>query len=181
VVDDDAAVTRSAAAERTARLLVRGPRDGHDEEFVARVVGLVDTEGIEEVAQLWSHAEPGTLAGCLWRLYLLRTWVHADPVRAAREFDDGRRLSPVSEAVAGVVDPPGPDEVRELADRVLRGVVEGDFADTLFRAAAFARVAAAGRARDATSVEDLDSAQRLATMAAQLDSAGHRELAGELD
>ena len=50
------------------------------------------------------------------------------------------------EVVAGVVDPPGPDEVRRLADLVLRGVVQGDFADTLYRAAAFARVVAAGRA-----------------------------------
>jgi len=179
-VGGDEAGERAAAAERTARLLVRGPRDGHDEEFVARVVGLVESEGIEEVAQLWSHSEPGSLAGCLWRLYLLSAWIHSDPVRASREFDAGRRLSPVSEAVAGVVDPPGPDEVRELADRVLRGVVEGDFADTLFRAAAFARVAATGRAHEARTVDDLDSAQRLATMAEQLDAAGHKELHGEM-
>ena len=58
--------------------------------------------------------------------------------------------------MAGVADPPGPDDVQRLADTVLRGVRVGDFADTLFRAAAFARVAAAGRAhrdhaeRDAT-------------------------------
>ncbi len=180
MVGEDEAVARSAAAERTAHLLVRGPRDGHDEQFVARVVGLVESEGIEEVARLWAHAEPASLPGCLWRLYLLRTWVHADPVRASREFDAGRRLSPVSEAVAGVVDPPGPDEVRELADRVLRGVVEGDFADTLFRAAAFARVAATGRASEAVDAADLESAQRLATMATQLDEAGHRELRGGL-
>lgn len=177
---EDEAVARSAAAERTAKLLVRGPRDGHDEEFVSRVVGLVESEGIEEVAQLWSHAEAQTLAGCLWRLYLLSAWIRADPVRASHEFDAGRRLSPVSEAVAGVVDPPGPDEVRELADRVLRGVVEGDFADTLFRAGAFARVVATGRAHEARTVEELDSAQRLATMAGQLESAGHKELRGEL-
>ena len=51
-------------------------------------------------------------------------------------------------SISGVVDPPGPDEVRALVDEVLGGVVVGDFADTLFRAAAFARVAAAGRVHD---------------------------------
>ena len=52
---------------------------------------------------------------------------------------------------------------------MLRGVRVGDFADTLFRAAAFARVAAAGRAHldhgaDSTYASDV-SAARLMTMA----------------
>ena len=55
---------------------------------------------------------------------------------------------PVAEVISGVVVPPGPAEVQALVDQVLSGVVVGDFADTLFRAAAFARVAAAGRVRD---------------------------------
>ncbi len=59
----------------------------------------------------------------------------------------GRALAPVAEAISGVEEPPGPDEVRALVDAVLSGVVTGDFADTLFRASAFARVAAAGRAQ----------------------------------
>ena len=45
-----------------------------------------------------------------------------------------------------MVDPPGPEEVRQLVDQVLRGVARGDFADTLSRAAAFARVCSVGRA-----------------------------------
>jgi hypothetical protein len=174
----------AAAAERAARLLVRGARADLDAEVVARVINLADSEGIEEIAELWADADPSSLAGCLWRLYLLRTWIHADPVGAAREFDAGRRLVPVQEAIAGVVDPPGPDEVRDLADRVLRGVVEGDFADALFRAAAFARVAAAGRAHFAQETQDqalAASAERLAVMAKQLNAAGHQELSGGLE
>ena len=81
----------------------------------------------------------------MWRLYLLRSWVYADPQTAAVEFDRGRPHVPVAEVISGVVEPPGPDEVRALVDEVLGGVVVGDFADTLFRASAFARVAAAGR------------------------------------
>ncbi len=81
----------------------------------------------------------------MWRLYLLRTWVYADPRRAAEEFAVGRAAIPVAEVVAGLADPPGPDEVRRLVDDVLGGVVRGDYADVLLRAAAFARVVGAGR------------------------------------
>ena len=73
---------------------------------------------------------------------------------------------------------------------MLRGIRVGDFADTLFRAAAFARVTAAGRAHtdhgrhldgrpSSTYASDL-SAARLLTMAEQLEAAGRLELAGEL-
>lgn len=176
---------RSEAADRCATLLVRGAHGTEDEAVVSRVVSLADSEGIETLADLWASSPADSLAGCLWRLYLLRAWVYADPAAAAREFDAGRRHTPVHEAVAGVVDPPGPDEVRQLVDAVLRGVVHGDFADTLYRAAAFARVAAAGRAQIGASNaptpyhSDL-SAAKLVTTADQLEHAATLELAGEL-
>jgi len=137
------------------------------------------------LADLWSGSPANSLAGCLWRLYLLRTWVYADPAAAAREFDAGRQHTPVHEVVAGVVDPPGPDEVRRLVDEVLRGMVRGDLSDTLWRAAAFARVVAAGRARigatHASTPYDSDlSAAKLVTMAEQLEHAARLEGAGEL-
>ncbi len=176
---------RSAAADRCASLLVRGARGEADEAVVARVVHLADTQGLDTLADLWSGSPANSLAGCLWRLFLLRTWVYADPTAAAREFDAGRRHTPVHEVVAGVVDPPGPDEVRQLVDEVLRGVVRGDFSDTLWRAAAFARVVAAGRARvgatHATTPYDSDlSAAKLVTMADQLEHAARLEASGEL-
>lgn len=181
--EDDPAL-RSEAADRCATLLVRGARDSTDEAVVARVVSLADTEGLETLADLWSGFPADSLAGCLWRLYLLRTWVYADPAAAAAEFDAGRRHTPVHEVVAGVVDPPGPVEVRHLVDQVLRGVARGDFADTLYRAAAFARVVSAGRAhltQDPRSTYALDlSAAKLATMAEQLEHAARLEVDGHL-
>lgn len=186
--DDDPAL-RSEAADRCATLLVRGARDTADEAVVARVVSLAESEGLETLADLWAGSPADSLAGCLWRLYLLRTWVYADPAAAAEEFDIGRRHTPVHEVVAGVVDPPGPGEVRLLVDQVLRGVAQGDFADTLYRAAAFARVVSAGRAHRAsdaaspyagsTYAEDL-SAAKLATMADQLHHAAGLEVDGLL-
>ncbi|CAA9354132.1 MAG: hypothetical protein AVDCRST_MAG34-1947 [uncultured Nocardioidaceae bacterium] len=175
---------RSEAADRCATLLVRGPRDQSDTAIVDRIVHLADAEGLDEIAALWSGSPADSLAGCLWRLYLLRAWVYADPAAAAHEFDLGRRHLPVHEVVAGVTEPPGPDDVRRLADTVLKGVRVGDFADTLFRAAAFARVAAAGRAHrehaDTSSYASDLSAARLMTMAEQLEAAGRLELTGRL-
>lgn len=174
----------SEAADRAANALVRGAREGADEALVARVVHLAETEGLDTLAELWSGAPADSLAGTLWRLYVLRAWVYADPVSAAREFDLGRRHVPVAEVISGVVLPPGADEVRLLVDQVLTGVVVGDFADTLFRAAAFARVAAAGRAHDerdpgSSYATDL-STSRMLSLADQLEHAGRLELSGNL-
>lgn len=161
------------AADKVATLLVRGARDAADEAITERVVHLADTEGLEVLADLWSGAPAESLAGCLWRLYALRAWVYADPLAAAREFEAGRTLAEVAGVVAGVAEPPGPLEVRELADRVLRGIGGGDFADVLFRAAAFARVVATGRACLAQA--DVEAA-RMLTTADQLEDAARREM-----
>jgi hypothetical protein len=180
--------TLSEAADRAAHALVRGARDQADEALVARVVHLADSEGLETLAELWAGAAADSLAGALWRLYLLRSWVYADPLTAAAEFDRGRAHVPVAEVISGVIVPPGPDEVRALVDEVLSGLVVGDFADTLFRAAAFARVAAAGRVHG-EPVEHVDlgssyatdvSASRLITLADQLEHTGRLELTGSL-
>jgi hypothetical protein len=181
--DEDPAAL-SEAGDRVATLLVRGPRDESESAVVERLVHLAESEGLEDLAALWSRAPSDTLSGCLWRLYLLRSWVHADPVGAARQFDVGRRLSPVVEVVAGVSSPPGAEEVRAMADEVLRGIRVGDFADTLFRAAAFTQLAAVGRAHleeepDQAHAASL-SAARLMHMADQLHAAARLELAGEL-
>jgi predicted metal-dependent TIM-barrel fold hydrolase len=62
-----------------------------------------------------------------------------------------------------------------MVDEVLRGIAGGEFADVLFRAAAFARVVATGRAslEDATDAE----VQRMLVLSEQLEAAGHVELA----
>jgi hypothetical protein len=164
----------SEAADRAAMLLVRGAHDSPDGGVAERLLHLADTEGIETIAEVWASAPGDSLAGCLWRLYLLRSWVYADPAGVAREFEAGRTRAPVARVVAGVADPPGPDDLKAMIDQVLRGIAEGEFADVLFRAAAFARVVATGRAAD-PSVDHHDVARMLG-LAEQLESAGHQEL-----
>ena len=174
-IDDGADPARvRAAADRAARILVRGAQASGDSGIADRLQRLADTEGIETIAEAWSGASPDTLAGCLWRLYLLRQWVYADPDGVARQFDAGRRSAPVAEVLSGVAEPPGPAELKAMVDQVLRGIAEGDFADVLFRAAAFARVVASGRA----DLPEQPSAPvgRMLTLAEQLEAAAHHEL-----
>jgi len=161
----------SEAADRAAALLVRGARESGDDAVAERLLRLADTEGIETIAEVWSGSPADSLAGCLWRLYLLRSWVYADPVGAAHEFEEGRSRAPVARVVAGVADPPGPEQIKLMVDQVLRGIVVGDFADVLFRGAAFARVVAAGRA----SAGDAE-VRRMLLLSEQLEAAGHQEL-----
>jgi len=170
---DPALVTE--AAERAAALLVRGARESEDDAVADRLLHLADTEGIEAIAEVWSGAPAESLAGCLWRLYLLRSWVYADPVTVAREFEAGRSRAQVARVVAGVAEPPGPEELKSMVDQVLRGIAGGDFADVLFRAAAFARVVATGRAGlpDPSDTE----VRRMLVLAEQLEAAAHVELA----
>jgi hypothetical protein len=164
----------SEAADRAATLLVRGARTSDDREVADRLLHLADSEGIETIAEVWSGSPADSLAGCLWRLYLLRSWVYADPVGVAREFEAGRRSAQVARVVAGVADPPGPDQLKAMIDEVLRGIAGSDFADVLLRAAAFARVVATGRA--SLSGPSNAEVQRMLVLSEQLESAGHVEL-----
>jgi hypothetical protein len=174
----DDPVRLAEAADRAAELLVRGARASEDGQVAERILHLADTEGIETIAEAWAHSPAESVAGCLWRLYLLRSWVYADPVGVAREFEAGRARAAVDDVVAGVADPPGPDELRSMVDQVLRGIAAGDFADVLLRAAAFARVVATGRAELPDS--DPVAAVRMQGVADQLDRAARLELAGRL-
>ncbi|WP_243056691.1 hypothetical protein [Nocardioides sp. SR21] len=160
----------SEAADRAAVLFVRGARDSGDAEVADRLLRLAETEGIETIAEVWSGSPADSLAGCLWRLYLLRSWVYADPAGVAAEFEAGLGSVQVARVVAGVAEPPGPDQLKAMVDEVLRGIAGSDFADVLFRAAAFARVVAAGRAVTGGEV------QRMLQLSEQLEAAGHLEL-----
>jgi hypothetical protein len=168
----------SEAADRAAAVLVRGVRAGDDQAVSDRLVHLAETEGLETIAEVWAGAPAESLAGCLWRLFVLRSWVHADPVQVSREFSAGRSRAEVAELLAGVADPPGPAELQVMVDEVLRGILDRDFADVLLRASAFARVVATGRAvlTEPTTAD----VRRMLTLAEQLEAAGHLELAGRL-
>ncbi|GEL95770.1 hypothetical protein [Cellulomonas composti] len=155
--DLDPAVRRDVA-HTTAAALVHQGRATADPDVVARLVALVETEGLDVVAAMWADSPAGSLPGALWRLYVLREWVRRDPATVADRYRLGVAAVPVHDVVAGVADAPGPADVRAVADAVLSGVYTGELDAALERAGAFCRVLAAGAAVDADHLDEVDPA-----------------------
>lgn len=167
------------AAHESAAVLVHAGRSSDDPAVTARLVALVDEIGLSTVADLWSARPARSLPGALWRLYLLREWMVSDARSAAREYAAGIRYTEPDHAVAGV-EPPGPEEVRRVADEILRGVFTGDFAVALERAAAFCQVVSSGRGDLARGGADLARAARLQQMARDLAACARLWRSGDL-
>jgi hypothetical protein len=167
-VRDPAEITE--IAHETASVLVGTGRAADDPALTARLVALVDELGLSTVAELWADRPARSLPGALWRLYALREWVQSGPEEASADYSAGVRFTDVNHAVAGVAEPPGPAELRELTDAILRGVFDGDLAVAMQRAAAFCRVVAAGRAERAhtTDAQDREAAARQTKGAASM-------------
>jgi hypothetical protein len=144
---DPAQVTE--VAHETAAVIVRTGRAAHDPQLTARLVALVDDLGLSTIAELWAERPARTLPGALWRLYALREWVCRDAVGASADYAAGIRFADVPHVVAGVAEPTGPAELRELTDAILTGVFQADLAIALERASGFCRVVSAGRAERA--------------------------------
>lgn len=178
----------SGLARDTAGALLNRIRRAPDQEVVARVIGFADGEGIEDLAELWASSPADSLAGALWRLYLLRHTVQEAPSAAGYRFSRGIEVDTVSQAIAGSPSAPTPEEVVELATEILRGAFAGDFAVALERAAAFARVMAAGERELMASSDDarrvMDELRRLEgyeTVSAELTAAAALWRNGELN
>jgi hypothetical protein len=170
----------SRIAHETAMALLARVRVDPDPDVVERLVAYTDENGIDTIAELWSRATPRSLPGALWRIYLLRLMIREDPHESSFLFQRGSEIiGTIDPVVAGASMPTGPDEIITLADQILRGIFEGDFAVALERAAAFCRVSAAGSASvadDSDAAEPARSAAlttralRLSTLADELSS-----------
>ncbi|ERK72066.1 hypothetical protein N136_01584, partial [Leifsonia aquatica ATCC 14665] len=141
--EDPAQISR--VAHETARALLARVRENPDPDVVDRLVAYTDANGIDALAELWSRSNAKSLPGALWRIYLLRLLIRQDAEGTALLYQRGTEvLTSIDPVVAGAPTPAGPAEITELADRILRGLFEGDFAGALDRASAFCRVTAAG-------------------------------------
>lgn len=164
------------AAHTSAASIVGAGRLAGDPEVTARLVRLVDDHGLDTIADLWAGRPARSLPGALWRLYVVREWVTRDPLGAARDYAAGYQVAQVAHVVAGVAQPPGPGEVRALADAVLTGVYAGELDVALERAGAFCRVVSAGRALRADDDPDPDAATTSTKRASSL-----RQMADDLE
>lgn len=171
---DPGPAEQTEVAHQTAAVLVSAGRATDDPDVTSRLVALVDEIGLPTVAGLWASRPAASLPGALWRLYALREWVQRSPVQASTEYAAGARFTDVGRAVAGVAEPPGPDEVQVLADEILTGVFDGDLSVALDRAAAFCVVVAAGRVEAAHDADGFDpqGASALTRSAAAMQTTG---------
>ncbi|HEY0248057.1 MAG TPA: DNA-directed RNA polymerase subunit beta [Gryllotalpicola sp.] len=148
----------SRVAHETARALLARVQADPDPVVVERLVTYTDEHGIDAIAELWARALAKTLPGALWRVYLVRLLIRQNPAETSYLFQRGVELSrTIDPVVAGAEQPTGPAEIIELADRILRGAFEGDFADALDRASAFCRVEATGCTSVADDADPVDS------------------------
>ncbi len=161
----------SRVAHDTAHALLARVREHPEPEIVERLVGFTDSHGIDALAELWSQSSPRSLPGALWRIYLMRAFIRQDATQVSFLFQRGIETIPSSDpVVAGAVAPTGPEEITMLADDVLRGIFEGDFATALDRAAAFCRITSAGAVSVADDADPVspDRASELTTRALRL-------------
>ncbi|EFA22271.1 hypothetical protein [Bifidobacterium gallicum] len=147
----------SEIAHATAWALLSHVHETDDPQVVSRTLTLVDHEGIDLIAELWSHAEPDSLPGVLWRLYCLRTWMVRQRASLARLWRLGEPVATSASAIAGVDDAPDADGIVRTADSILAGAFTGDFPLALDRAATFIEVVSLGlrvQARRLTAAAD---------------------------
>ncbi len=161
----------SRVAHETAQALLTRVRAQPDPHVVERLVAYTDEHGIDAIAELWAHSDPRSLPGALWRIYLLRTLIRQDAMGVSLLYQRGVETAEnIDHVVAGAPLPTGPEEVTALADQILRGLFEGDFAVALDRAAAFCRLSSVGATSLADDVEttNADRASALTTRALRL-------------
>jgi hypothetical protein len=160
---------RLELAHATAAVVVQAGRSEHGQP-TEQLLRLVDEVGLDTLSELWRDAASDSLPGALWALYLLQTWCARQGDAVARAYRAGRPYAPVDEVIAGVAEEASPGAVCELADAVLTGAYDGDFAVALERAAAFFRVVATGRGQIGDDSElaarNLDTASALTRAAA---------------
>jgi len=174
-------------AHRSAAVLVDRGRASDDPALRDRLVDLPRTVGLATLAEVWSERPARTLPGALWRLYVLHEWVQRSPELVARAFSAGAGHAEVYRVISGVVEPPRPEDLRELTQQILTGVFDGDLDVALERAAAFCHVTATGLAvldwddpEDPEEPARLRRAARLQETAADLQACARLWLRGDL-
>lgn len=149
----------SEMSHASAAALLDRVHHTQDSQIVQRVITLVDTEGVDLIAELWSHSEPESLPGILWRLYLLRTWMRKNTSTIAYLWRLGEPVTTASSAIAGVDQAPSEQDIAHTADSILSGAFTGDFAVALERASAFVDVVMRGMTVRAKALERKEGAQ----------------------
>lgn len=196
VIGSDEPGAAHRLAQETSWALLNRVRSGADPEVVERVVELAshrkqttasgstdqapadthredEAAGIDDIAELWADASPHSLAGQLWRLYLLSNVAESNPHGVADLFRRGLEVAvTIDPVIAGMADPVTPEAIRRLCDVILRGAFTGDLAAALERASSYSRIVSFGATAIADDREhiDADHATELTTTALRYDT-----------
>ncbi|CAM4034233.1 MULTISPECIES: hypothetical protein [Helcobacillus] len=133
-------------AHDSAAALLRETRGTVDPSAVERILRLAESEGLDDMAALWSGAPAVSLPGALWRLYVLHTWVQQQTAEVRRRYQIGTQSAPGLRYRSGIANPPDLDDMRRTLDEILRGAFTGDLSMALLRASAVAMLSAYGTA-----------------------------------
>ncbi|MBQ9687603.1 MAG: thymidine phosphorylase [Aeriscardovia sp.] len=128
----------------TAHALLSKVHETSDHELVHRVLTIVDEEGIDIIAELWSRSPSNTLPGILWRLYTLRLWMCQQKQNLVHFWRLGEPTAGVASAITGINEYPTAQDITETADSILSGAFTGDFAVALERSYTFIMVVSFG-------------------------------------
>ena len=147
-------------AQATATAVISA-RAAQSSDCAHTLVTLADVVGLDTLAALWRDADPASLPGALWAVYLLREWCQRQPDAVCRLWRAGAPRAAVSAVIAGCAMDAGEEDVRRTADDILAGICESAAALVFDRASAFYRVIAEGRreltADDAAWLPDIAS------------------------
>ncbi|MCF2706068.1 hypothetical protein I6E29_02125 [Arcanobacterium haemolyticum] len=110
-----------------------------DPDTVARILALVEDEGVDVLAESWVRSPEDTLPGVLWRGYLLREWIRRYSDDVTSRFDMARAFyqEQGGDGEAKIAMTPSAEAVRALWDGVFAGGFSGEFTDVLTKSARF--------------------------------------------
>lgn len=142
---EDTAIT-SEVAHRSAQIIVGLDADQeYGEEISQRLIAVINTQGVDTVAELWSRSPANTLPGTLWRLYLIMQWWQKDPEMLRDKYRRGMKAEVRPELADQQVDL---ERTMNRINELLLSRYDGSLPELLADVAVMLRTLAAGAAED---------------------------------
>ncbi|WP_077138391.1 hypothetical protein [Flaviflexus massiliensis] len=132
--EPDPAFSSELAHVSAQALVPTDSRQNIDDDVRERVLELIASEGIDLVAEAWVRAPADTLAGAMWRGYLLAEWIRREPSDVARRYAASVAMQGEEQDAL----PGNPDSIRARWVAVFEGIGAGDFQSLLHDSARFA-------------------------------------------
>ncbi|MEZ7897950.1 MAG: hypothetical protein QMB98_03970 [Flaviflexus sp.] len=134
--EPDPAYSSELAHVSAQALVPTKTRQNIDDDVRERVLDLISNEGIDLVAEAWVRAPSDTLAGVMWRGYLLSEWIRREPADVQRRYAASAAMHEAEEKKEILVS--SPETIRARWVSVFDGLGADDFDSLLLDSARFA-------------------------------------------